>query len=314
MRIAFLNLCHCDPDLVCRAARRLTEHPDFDMLVHVDAKADIAPFEDKLRDLGQVNLIPNRHRVYWGGFNAVAAMVELMRSALASDRDYRYLVMLQNLDYPIKSNAYIERFFSEREGTEFIRGCPIANTRDWHYARKYKIYNSRDDDFYLKKHSKARLLLHYLILRLRSVSTFFFDGVVKDGGREYPIYYGTAQFAVTRECARHLVEFFDSSPEFNRRMSHIQFPDEEYFHTVVHNSDFKYKCSSFDEPEQRWLVNWRNLHYFEYPKEITVFDETDFDKLMSREELFIRKVRTGKSDKLLELIDNELDRESSAEN
>ena len=45
MRIAFLNLCHCEPEIVARVAGKLTEHPDFDMYIHVDAKADSQPFE-----------------------------------------------------------------------------------------------------------------------------------------------------------------------------------------------------------------------------------------------------------------------------
>ena len=28
MRIAFLNLCHCEPEIVARVAGKLTEHPD----------------------------------------------------------------------------------------------------------------------------------------------------------------------------------------------------------------------------------------------------------------------------------------------
>ena len=86
-------------------------------------------------------------------------------------------------------------------------------------------------------------------------------------------------------------------------MQAFKFPDEEYFHTIVHNSPFKYRCVKYDEPERRWLVNWRNLHYFEYPKEIVTFTEKDFDKLINRDELFCRKVRSGISDTLLDKID-----------
>ena len=61
---------------------------------------------------------------------------------------------------------------------------------------------------------------------------------------------------------------------------------------------------NYDEPVQRWLVNWRNIHYFEFPDSgVVTFTEKDYDKLMSREELFCRKVRSGVSDKLLDKID-----------
>jgi hypothetical protein len=303
VKIAFLNLCHTDPAIVARAAVKLTEHKYFDMYVHIDAKSDIQPFESALSGMGRVHFTDERVKVYWGGFNAIRATVALLRQALASPRGYDYYVILQNLDYPTRSNDYIYKFFEERKGTEFIRACHIARTKDWHYSRKYKIYNKRDDDFYIKKHSKARMCIRYIHMMARSIGTIFNNGVIKEKGVSYNLHYGAAQWAVTRGLAQYFVDFYDNHPKFNKVMAHIQFPDEEYFHTIVHNSEFKYKCVKYDEPFQRWLVNWRNLHYYEYPDVITVLTESDYDKIMAEDALFIRKVRTGESDGLMDKID-----------
>jgi len=308
MKVAFLNLCHCDSRVVARVANKLTANKNFDMYIHVDQKSDQASFLQELGDNPQVYFIKERQKVYWGGFNAVKATIALLEEAYSSPNCYDYYVLLQNLDYPIRSNAYIEEFFTSSKGVEFIRGCNIARTRDWHFARKYKIYNQRDDDFYLKKHTKLRKFARYLMLGLKSFSTFFSNGVIWEHGETFDIYYGTAQWAVTRSCAKYIMDFYKSHPAINKRMAHVQFPDEEYFHTAVHNSPFKYNCVKFDEPEQRWLVNWRNLHYFEYPREVTVLEEKDYEKIMSQDALFIRKVRTGISDKLMARIDAEADR------
>lgn len=303
MEIAFLNLCHCDPQMVARVTNKLTANPHFTMYIHVDAKQDITPFQELLKGSKQTFFVKNRKKVYWGGYHAIEATFELLKMALNSEKKYDYYVLLQNLDYPIKSNRFIEKFFEKNKGTEFIRGCKIERTKDWHFARKYKIYNQRDDDFYLTKHAKWVKIIHDGWLALKSITTIGFNGIIKENGNSYPLYYGTAQWAITRDCAKYLIAFEKTHPVFNQRMRHIQFPDEEYFHTVVHNSPFKTHCVQYDEPEMRWLVNWRNLHYFEYPKEITVFEKKDFEKLMQREELFIRKVRSEKSGELLELID-----------
>lgn len=304
MRIAFLNLCHTDPKIVERVANKLTANPDFDMYIHVDAKADIEPFKKLLGNNSQVYFLDKRYKVYWGGYNAILATFELLETALRSDRNYDYVVALQNLDYPIKSNAYIKEYFEKNNGREFIRGCKIARTDDKHYSAKYKIYNSRDKDFYLQKHSKIVKLAWDGMHALKSITTIFFDGVHKENGEEIELFYGTAQWAVTRECAKYMVDFYHSHPGFNKRMQHIKFPDEEYFHTVVHNSKFRTHCIKYDEPLKRWLVNWRNIHYFEFPDEgVVTFTEKDFDKLMGLEELFCRKVRSGQSDKLLDMID-----------
>ena len=302
MKIAFLNLCHEDPAIVARAAEKLMKREDFGMYVHVDLKSDAEPFIAALRDINRVFFIENRCRVYWGGFNAVSATVELLRAALSSPAGYDYFFLLQNSDYPIRGNDQITDFFSERNGTEFIRGCPIARSRDWHYAMKYKIFNKRDDDFYLKKHSERRMCLRHARMALMSAGTVFNNGVVKDG-EKYDLYYGAAQWAVTRELAAYFVNFYDARRKFNSYMRRVQFPDEIYFHTVAHNSAFREKCVKYGEEQKRWLVNWRNLHYFEYPKGCKIMTEDDYGVIMNSGALFVRKVRTGESDGLLDKID-----------
>ena len=304
MRIAFLNLCHTDPKMVVRVANKLTKNPNFDMYIHVDAKQDEKPFKELLEDNPQVYFIQNRQKVYWGGYNAIIATMELLKAAVSSEKKYDYVVALQNLDYPIKSNSQIEQFFTEHKGTEFLRGCKIAKTKDSHYSAKYKIYNDRDKDFYLTNKSKVKKILWDVQNGLKSIKTIWFNGVHKENGEKIELYYGTAQWAITRECAEYMLEFYNTHPKFNNRMRHIKFPDEEYPQTVVHNSRFKTKCIKYDEPEQRWLVNWRNIHYFEFPPEgVVTFVEKDFDKIMALDELFIRKVRSGISDSLLDKID-----------
>lgn len=305
MRIAFLNLCHTDPVLVARCAKRLCSDPDFDMYIHVDAKQDIDPFIKATAGMDRVFFTPNRHKVYWGGYNAIRACYELLRTALDSDRHYDYFVMMQNLDYPIKSNAQIKAFFEENKGKEFLRGCPIAGTKDWEFSRKYKLYYMKDNPYGKASNSDPHKLLITIASTLMSLTTIGFNGTIKEKDGNYDIYYGCAQWAVSRDCAEYLDEFEKTHPRFNCKMKIMQFPDEEYFHTVVHNSRFKEKCFRYNEPETRWLVNWRNLTYFEFPKEVTVLTKADYPKLKKQPDLFCRKVRSEVSSSLLDLIDED---------
>ena len=303
MRIAFLNLCHTDPALVARSAKRLCADPDFDMYIHVDAKQDIEPFIRATEGIDRVFYTPNRHKVYWGGYNAIYACYELLRTALNSDRNYDYFVMMQNLDYPIKTNEEIKAFFEKHKGKEFLRGCPIAGTKDWEFARKYKLYYMKDNPYGKAPISNPHKFFIALISSILSITTISFNGIIKEKDQDYSIYYGCAQWAVTRECAKYLDEFERTHHRFNKRMKIMQFPDEEYFHTVIHNSKFRTRCMRYDEPEARWLVNWRNLTYFEFPKEVTVLTKADYEKLKAQPDLFCRKVRSEVSWPLLDLLD-----------
>ena len=55
-------------EFVSAVANKLTANPNFDMYIHVDAKADIAPFQELLKDNKQVFFLENiyrlRHQVY----------------------------------------------------------------------------------------------------------------------------------------------------------------------------------------------------------------------------------------------------------
>lgn len=303
MRIAFLNLCHTDPALVARCARRLCTDPDFDMYIHVDAKQDIEPFKRHLSGIERVFFTPNRYKVYWGGYNAIHASFELLRTALSSDRHYDYFVMMQNLDYPIKSNSYIKDFFEANNGREFLRGCPIGGTKDWEFSRKYKLYYMKDNPYGKASNKNPHKLLITLVSTILSLTTIGFNGIIKENDGGYIIHYGCAQWAITRQFAEYLDDFEKTHPKFNKKMKIMQFPDEEYFHTVLHNSGFKKNCIKYDEPEQRWLVNWRNLTYFEFPKEVTVLTKADYEKLKEQPDLFCRKVRSEVSGGLLNLLD-----------
>ncbi len=108
---------------------------------------------------------------------------------------------------------------------------------------------------------------------------------------------------LTRQCIQYLLEFENN--EIVNSYFMTAFPvDELYFQTLVFNSDFANKTSAGGaEPQLAGLVNWRNLHYFEYDKKIKLFSEADYIFLKSRKEFFVRKVDSKISPKLLDLID-----------
>ena len=77
-----------------------------------------------------------------------------------------------------------------------------------------------------------------------------------------------------------------------------------YFATVVMNSPFAASTAAGGpEPAQKGLVNWRNLHYFEYPGSIRVYEEKDLPFILNLPELYIRKVNTAQSTALLDRLD-----------
>lgn len=119
MKIAYLILCHIDPAHICRLAKKLTEGTQNEVFVHVDGKCDVHPFEKTLSGLERVHLLSHRVKVHWGGYSAVEATILLMWTALAAG-DFGKYILLQGLEYPIKSNREIDRFLEADPKREYM--------------------------------------------------------------------------------------------------------------------------------------------------------------------------------------------------
>lgn len=67
MTIAYLVLCHVDPEHIKRLTDKITKGTKDVAFVHVDRKCDIKPFQRILKNNSQVKLIKERVAVHWGG-------------------------------------------------------------------------------------------------------------------------------------------------------------------------------------------------------------------------------------------------------
>ena len=73
------------------------------------------------------NFHNRRVPVYWGQWQLVEATINLIREALANDRDYEYMVLLSGSCYPIRSKEYIQWLLTESHGDEFMNASQMPN-------------------------------------------------------------------------------------------------------------------------------------------------------------------------------------------
>lgn len=294
MNIAYLILCHTDPEHISRLAKKIRTNSTW-IYIHVDISVDSKPFKELLQNEDRITLIKNRIKPYWGGFSAVEATMDLLKAASNEGRYDRY-VLLQGLDYPILANCDIEEFFIDNRNIEFIRGCNITDSKDYYLYSKCKMY------WFFDKKNLLRKCLNRLNRILKICNR---KGYIMIGNKRFNIFWGAAQWALTSECVEYVIDFYNSQNKVNNYFRHVFPADETYFHTVVFNSTFAMNTTlGGPEKEVASLEYWRNLHYFEYPDKIKIFKEDDYEKLMNRECLFIRKTTTKESSRLLDMIDN----------
>lgn len=297
INIVYLILCHTDSKHIGRLARKLSETAD--VFIHVDARNDIAEFQSAVgKGHPNVYFLTERVHAYWGGFKAVEAMLNLLKTARNFSNYDRY-VFLQGLDYPIKSAEYIQNFYLENRDVEFIRGVNTTVSDKYYFRDKcktYYIYNS-DLKIFRLWNVFIRFLAKYMRIDLRK-------GYVIDNNKRFDVFWGAAQFALTGKCVDYILDFSRTHKKFNRYFKHTYPADETYFVSIVMNSYFKDKVwmRKEDLPIEG-LVNHRNLHYFEYDGGIKIFSIDDLNTLISCKELYCRKVTTVCSEELLDKID-----------
>lgn len=291
VKIAHLILAHTDPKHIVRLSKKLADFSD--VYIHVDANANIEEYQKSLQNYENIYFLGNRVHCGWETWNAVQATLNLMRVAMSNEK-YDRLTFLQGLDYPLKSPNQITEFYNKNENIEFIRACCISFSKDYYMSQKCCQY-------WFRNHSNK--LQDYFSKLEKRTKWKFRSGIIFDD-QKYKVYWGSAQWSLTGKCADYILEFHDNHPKFNKWF-YYSFPvDELYFATIVHNSKFSdYTLAGGSEPEKEKLVNWRNLHYFEYPDQIRIYEKKDYDYLTNLSELYVRKTTTKQSTELLDMID-----------
>lgn len=305
MTIAYLILCHTDPKHIRRLTEKITKDTNDVAFVHVDGKCDLIPFQCELKDNSQVQLLKNRTPVNWGGYSSIEATINLFKAAI-SWRKQRFdrFVILQGLEYPIKTNQEIHNFFEEKPKKEYILAQNISETNNPKEKHKYSLYWYLDNASAIGVKAIHRLN-SALFLRTGIIPAFKKNYVRDNSGAKMQIYQGCAQFGVTRQLAEYIVKFHDENPEFNKYFQTMYAPDESYFHTIVYNSPFVKNTPDGKAVTRPHLTNFENLTYFEYPKTVTLFTrKNDWPKLRDSGYLFFRKA-SSESKELLDYIDEQ---------
>lgn len=310
MKIAYLILCHTDPNHIKRLTNKITKDSGNEAFVHVDGKSDIAPFEHALKDNAHVHMIKQRFNVYWGGYASIEATIALFREALSTGSFDRF-VIIQGLEYPIKTNQEIHAFFEANADKEFILAQNISDCRNPKETHKYSLYWPLDN-VHRSLIGKTICTLNYRLFLKSGIIPHFKKNYARSAtGKEMAIHQGCAQFSVTRQLAEYIVNFHDENADFNRYFKTMYAPDEAYFHTIVYNSPFIAQTPDGKAVTRSHLTDFENLTYFEYPVYVTLFTKkSDWPKLRDSGFLFFRKA-SSESKELLDYIDEQHQKEQT---
>lgn len=300
MRIAYIISAYKDPQQLRRLIDALDQDADF--YIHIDKRIDIEPFKKVFIARDNVFFSATRFFINWGGYAQVLFQRELLRCAIESKKKYTRIVCLSGMDYPLWSNDKIQNEFNQNFQKEYIAGMNISACTNkgqrskigyYHFFRDLPIENAL-----IKKYLKGVSMYLMKLIPIRKKLQVKFSGKMVD------VYMGSDYWALTYECAKYVYEKMIKEAELMNYFKHSFVPSEMCVQTIVFNSEYRDNAILFASKEYNGLFYLTPLHHIDYGKIIKIFDESDYDRLVSHNKMFFRKAETGISERLLQLINS----------
>lgn len=252
---------------------------DFEVFIHIDNKCS----EDYSSLVNQEHVhLYDRYNIAWGDVNHLKAILLLMHESYKYT-DLEYFHLITGSDYPAIPLSDFKRFCESHKHDNFVEHFPLPHA-DWGEEGgmdRIKYYWIQPS--YRVKHGR----LIYKTIKLQRMLGIdrgfrFFDGNLYGGG---------TYWSVSREAVGKALDYMDSHPRYLRRFRMTSIAEEVCLPNLwagigmpMHN-DYKRYID--------WGPDGGN------PQILT---EKDYDNIVSSGTLFARKMESGASDKLIELL------------
>ena len=130
-RIAYILLCHKEPEAIVAQANRLTVAGDY-ISIHFDARADSQSFvaiKDALSENPNVAFARKRIKCGWGTWSLVQATLYAIEAAVDAFPKATHFYMISGDCMPTKSAGYIHDFLDAQDA-DFIESFDYFRS-DW---------------------------------------------------------------------------------------------------------------------------------------------------------------------------------------
>lgn len=270
-KIAFILLCHKDPEAIVRQARMLTEAGDY-IAIHFDARArpeSFAAIREALADDPHVVFARKRIRCGWGEWSLVQATLHAVEAALDAFPRATHFYMLSGDCAPIKSARFAHEFLDDRDA-DYIESFDFFES-DWiktGMKEERLIYRH----FFNERTQKWRFYTSFEIQkRLR---------LTREIPRDIQVQIGSQWWCLRRRTVEWIVDFTRRRHDVMRFFRTTWIPDETFFQTLVRH------LVPEAEIETRTLTF---LMFTDYGMPVTFYND-HYDMLLNQDYLFARKI------------------------
>lgn len=298
MNIAYLISAHTDAPQLKRLVEAL--HPDAHFFIHIDKKSDITPFTSLLQG-DNIHFLTNRVNVRWGTILEVQYQMALIQAAVEYPVTFDRIFFLSGLDYPLWCPERITTWLEAQGEKEILSGI-CMDTEDIN-AQQHELYSLSRPFFHLGLiGNKGNERLSILGRKMKQGMGIRKRLCFKVDGKTWHLYKGSAWWCISQELAAYIYKMYKTKPAIRRYFTDSFGPAETLIQTIAFNSpEWASRCK-LHQGEYPGLAALTPLHYIIYEPVIKVMDENDYVTLVTSERMFTRKVVSGKSDRLVKLL------------
>ncbi|WP_146590429.1 DUF5928 domain-containing protein [Puniceibacterium confluentis] len=270
-KIAFILLCHRDPDAIVKQAQSLTAVGDY-IAIHFDARAPAAHF-DKIRKAlkGNPNVAFAKRRIRcgWGEWSLVQASLHAIRAAVDAFPRATHFYMLSGDCMAIKSAEYAHEFLDRREA-DYIESVDYF-AGDWiktGWKEERLIYRH-----WFNERTQKRLFYGMFHLQRKL-------GLTRAIPQDLEIMIGSQWWCLRRRTVEWILDFIARRPDVTRFFRATWIPDETFFQTLVRH------LVPGNEIDSRTLTF---LMFTDYGMPVSFYND-HYDLLLAQDFLFARKI------------------------
>ncbi len=270
-KIAFILLCHKDPEGIIRQAERLTAVGDC-MSIHFDASAPKSDY-DRIRKAldGNPNVTFARRRVRcgWGEWSLVQATLHAVEAAVSAFPGATHFYMLSGDCMAIKSAEYAHDFL---------------DSADVDYIESFDFFGSD----WIKTGIKEERLIYRHLFNERSNKRLFYGamelqkrlGCRRKIPADLQVMIGSQWWCLRRRTIEWVLDFTRKRKDVMRFFRTTWIPDETFFQTIVRHvvpdAEIRSRTLTF-------------LMFSDYGMPVTFYND-HYDLLLAQDFLFARKV------------------------
>ncbi len=270
-KIAFILLCHKDPDAIINQATRLTAAGDC-MAIHFDARAKpehFARIQEALKDNPNVTFARKRIKCGWGAWSLVQATLYAIEAAVDAFPRATHFYMVSGDCMAIKSAEYTHQFLDENDA-DYIESFDYFES-DW-----------------IKTGMKEERLIYRHFFNERTQPKLFYASfnvqkklnLTREIPHDIQVQIGSQWWCLRRRTIEWILEFTRKRKDVMRFFRSTWIPDETFFQTIVRH------IVPEKEIRSRTLTF---LMFTDYGMPVTFYND-HYDLLLSQDFLFARKI------------------------